>query len=141
MYESSNRRKSNFRKFKYYFTNFISEKEISSLHFEYIHDLNLDECIERLYYDRSMIQLYYNEMLFILDEENYNVDFEEFKNNFIKSSKGPYKISKSLSNFLKSLNINININLNTKVLTPLTINESLSNSKKSLFLYRKEKSF
>ena len=59
--------------------NYILEKEISSPYLEYIgnsgnkiNNLNPCEYIERLLYYRSMIQPYYNEMLFILDEENYN---------------------------------------------------------------------
>ena len=81
--------------------NYISEKEITSINLEYINNsgnkisnLNPGEYIERLLYDRSMIQPYYNEMLFISDEENYNVGFEEFKNNFMKCRNIPYKISK-----------------------------------------------
>ena len=122
--------------------NYISEKEMSSSNLVYIDNsgykisnLNPGEFIERLLYDRSMIQPYYNEMLFILDEENYNTDFEEFKNNYMKCRNSPYKISKSLSNFFETLNINVNINLNSKELGPLTINESLANSNKEFEFY------
>ena len=51
--------------------------------------------------------------------------FEEFRNNFIKCQLGPYKISKSLSDFLNSLCINVNDEYNN--LGPIAVNQNLVN--------------
>ena len=94
--------------------NYLSEKEITSP------IINLKdskgnikkypesgETIEKLLYNRTISALTYNEIFFILDEENYKLDCESFRNNFIKCNNTDYKISDSLSKLLTSLDIKI----------------------------------
>ena len=66
-----------------------------------------------------------NEMLFILDAENYNVKYDEFQNAFKKCNLEPYKISDYLTNLLKELEINIKEEY--QKLGPLTVNSRLVN--------------
>jgi hypothetical protein len=79
------------------------------------------EFFELLLYGQGLTQITFNEMLFILDLENYNVDYKQFKANFKKCNVGNYKISKTLADFLKS--INITIYDDWKKLGLLTLNE------------------
>ena len=109
---------------------YIFKKEISSPNFFYLdnngQNINKTESgdfIEFLLYGRYITQLTYKEILFLLDEDNYDVMFDEFRINFIKCQIGPYKVSKSLSNFLNSLNIKASDAYNN--LGPLTINQNL----------------
>ena len=52
--------------------------------------------------------LYLDEILFLLDEENYNVEYDVFSKNFQQIQNITfYKISPSLSKFLEKLNISI----------------------------------
>lgn len=76
---------------------------------------------EMLLYGQSLTQITFNEMLFILDLENYNVDYKQFKANFKKCNVGTYKTSTTLSALLKSVNITIYNDL--KKLGFLTLNE------------------
>ena len=41
------------------------------------------EYIEQLLYGKVITHLTYNQMLFILDEENYNCSCDEFRNKFV----------------------------------------------------------
>jgi len=66
--------------------------------------------LEMILYDQCINKLNINEILFLLDEENYNVELDIFKNNFKKSKEGPYQMSNSLKNLLKLLNITISSN-------------------------------
>ena len=83
---------------------------------------------EMLLYGQILTQVTYNEMLFILDLENYKVDYKQFKANFEKCNNGTYEISKTLADFLKSVNITINDDL--KKIGLFTVNEG-SISKRS----------
>ena len=76
---------------------------------------------EMLLYGQSLTQITFNEMLFILDLENYNVDYQQFKTNFKKCNVGTYKTSKTFAAFLKS--VNITIYDDWKKLGLLTLNE------------------
>ena len=72
-----------------------------------IKEPELGVSVEEIIYGRYITKLNINEILFLLDIENYNTDLETFQNNFRKSKKGHYKISKSLQDLLKTLNITI----------------------------------
>jgi len=112
-------------KYNFMMQNYFSEKKNSFINL-YEKNLNiqeLDEFIEILLYGRRINQLNYNEILFLLDEENYDVELEEFNNNFLKCKLNHYKISKSLSIFLESLCFNPNDKYND--LGPLTVNQNL----------------
>ena len=63
--------------------------------------------VEKIIYGQPKAKLNINEILFLLDEENYKVDLDAFQKNFKECRKGTYKISKSLEIFLNSLNITI----------------------------------
>lgn len=63
--------------------------------------------VEMILYGQRKTELDLNEMLYLLDAENYNVTLDEFKNNFIKCKENPYKISDYLSKLLGDLNIDI----------------------------------
>ena len=80
---------------------------------------------ENLLYGQHLTHLTFNEMLFILDLENYNVDYKQFRANFEKCNIGTYKSSKTLEDFLKSVNISINDNIKNEGL--FTVNEGIVN--------------
>ena len=108
--------------------NYISKEEIKSPNITVKDESNnlvekpeSGDFFERLLYGQSLTQITFNEMLFILDLENYNVDYKQFKANFKKCNVGTYKISKTLASFLKS--VNITINDEWKELGLLTVNE------------------
>ena len=91
---------------------YLTEKEIYSPISSYLDEngktINEQESgtyIELILYGRRIHKLNLNEILFLLDEENYSVGLTEFKNNFKNCKNVPYKISKSLEDFLNSLNI------------------------------------
>ena len=65
------------------------------------------DAVEILIYGKSITKLSFNEMLFLLDLDNYNVELDKFKENFIKCKERSYTISNYLSNYLKLLNIDI----------------------------------
>ena len=67
------------------------------------------EYIETLLYGRTITEMSYNEILFILDGNNYNVSYEIFKENFSKCNQSIYQPSDYLKDLLKLLNINLNI--------------------------------
>ena len=109
---------------------YIFRKEISSPNFFYLDNngVNINKTesgdfMEILLYGRCITQLTYKEILFLLDEDNYDVMFDVFRINFIKCQVGPYRISESLSKFLKSLCINAHDEYNN--LGPLTINQNV----------------
>ena len=116
--------------------NYISKEEIKSPNIRVKDESNntiekpeSGDFFEMLLYGQSLKQITFNEMLFILDLENYNVDYKQFKNNFKKCNVGTYNISKTLAAFLKSVNITINNDL--KKLGLLSLNE-VSITKSSL---------
>ena len=82
------------------------------------------EFIEKLLYGRVLSELTYNESLFILDIKNYDVDCQTFRNNFLNCNKTTYKISDSLSNLLKSLDISVSNAF--KQYEPFIINKDLA---------------
>ena len=65
-------------------------------------------------YGRQINQLNFNEVLYILDVENYNQELDEFRENFmnLRNTKDKYKYSQSLSILLESLNLSIGKNIN-----------------------------
>ena len=87
------------------------------------------EYLEKLLYGSVLVQLTYNQILFILDKENYLVNYIQFRENFNKCNNKLYKPSKSLNNLLVSLNININRECN--YLGYISINENLVNKSDS----------
>ena len=94
--------------------NYISEKKITSPYIESSNNSSnknekkeSGEYIENLLYGRNMTIFTFNELLFILDAENYNVEYEEFQKAFKQCNSEPYKTSQYLSNLLKELDINI----------------------------------
>ena len=112
--------------------NYISEKEITSPNIDSSNNSgnengkkDLGEYIENLLYGRNMSLFTFNEMLFILDAENYNVEYEEFQKAFKNCNSNTYKISQYLSNLLKELEIDIKEEY--KNLGPLTINARIIN--------------
>ena len=108
---------------------YLSEKDIksssllSSSDEEKNETLDSDDYLETLLYGKCLNQLYYKEILFILDLQNYNSTLEEFKTNFQKCVSGSYNISNALNDFLKTLDININTD--NEKLGRLTLNEKL----------------
>ena len=99
------------------------------------------EFIENILYGRHINNLNYNEILFLLDVENYDVELEVFKTKFMAAKKDKYKISKSFSDLLKSLNITINDDID--FFNPLNINKDLIGkfySDDDLYLYSLSKS-
>lgn len=110
--------------------NYLSEKEIilSPLLGSNESDKERRESgdyFEKLLYGRTLNKLYYNEILYILDLENYNCSLEQFRANFQKCNMESYKNSPSLNNFLNSLQIVLNDEY--KELGLLTVNENLIN--------------
>ena len=94
--------------------NYISEKKITSPYIESSNNSSnknekkeSGEYIENLLYGRNMTIFTFNELLFILDAENYNVEYEEFQKAFKQCNSEPYKTSQYLSNLLKELDIHI----------------------------------
>lgn len=65
----------------------------------------------------------YNEILFILDENNYDVGYEEFKEKFMKFNKLIYQASDNLKELLKLLNIHLN--MECVKLGYITVNNSI----------------
>ena len=123
--------------------NYLSEKETiksplinSSESGEEIRESG--EYLESILYGKSLNQLHYNEILFILDLENYKGSLEKFKENFKKCTSDSYKRSDSLNNFLKSLQIDIN-EKECKKLGSLTVKQNLiykSSPNNNLFAHR-----
>ena len=63
--------------------------------------------IEMLVYGKTIDNPNLNEILFILDEENYNVELDLFRKKFGECTKTRYRISKSLSILLDALDIKV----------------------------------
>lgn len=127
---------------------YILEQEVKSPKLDYIDmsdtnkivkDYESGEYIERLLYGESIQQLSYNKILFLLDVENYNVNYNEFRENFQKCDKSVYKKSESLEQFLAK----IKIKLEPKYcgFLPIMINRGLvgkSMQNNNLFLYQRK---
>ena len=93
--------------------------------------------IEILLYGKSLAELTYNEILFILDFNNYTVNYETFRDNFSKCNSSIYKPSEYLSQFAKDLNIELNKEC-TKI-GYMSLNENLAHktgSKENKIVYR-----
>ena len=116
--------------------NYFSQNEISSPiteskdKFEII---TINDFIEKTLYGKRINQMNFNEILYILDVENYNLDLDVFKNNFISTKKDKYTPSKFLSDLLTSLNITIpgeinifkSLNINTHLIGKFSSNNDL----------------
>ena len=93
---------------------YISKKEVISSVVNSENSLNKEneygDYIENLLYGHTLTQFTYNEILFLLDESNYNDTVEKFKENFNKCNNTLYEASDKLKSFLKSLDIGINNN-------------------------------
>lgn len=126
--------------------NYLSEKEISSPIIN-VKDSKGNiknypesgETIEKLLYNRVISTLTYNEIFFILDAENYQLDYESFKNNFIKCNDSDYKISDSLSQLLTSLDIKISEIYNPQESIDLNRNLGKKISNKDLFRFKRKR--
>ena len=101
--------------------NYLAKNEVSSPISESIDNFgnktNKPESgdhIEKMLYGRQINQLNFNEVLYILDVENYNQELDEFRENFmnLRNTKDKYKYSQSLSILLESLNLSIGNNKN-----------------------------
>ena len=101
--------------------NYLAKNEVSSPISESIDNFgnktNKPESgdhIEKMLYGRQINQLNFNEVLYILDVENYNQELDEFRENFmnLRNTKDKYKYSQSLSILLESLNLSIGNNIN-----------------------------
>ena len=106
---------------------FFSIKNSSNNYYENFEENTPGEYIEKLLYGETLVNLTYNEILFILDLENYNVNYEKFKDNFNKCNEKLYIPSQYLNNLLKSLNINMNKEYNS--FGYISINENLINKR------------
>ena len=73
--------------------------------------------IEELLYGSNLNNLSYKEILFILDLDNYDCSYDEFRNKFLKCNDCDVKISKNFNDLINSLKIQIdtNPNDNTKI--------------------------
>ena len=92
--------------------NYLSEKEILSPISNYtdskgnqIKEKESGIYIENLLYGRRIDELNLNEILFVLDEENYEIELDVFRKKFKECKEGRYEISKTLSILLDALNI------------------------------------
>ena len=81
--------------------------------------------LETLLYGKCCYQLNYNEILFILDLDNYNCSLEEFRTNFKKCNSQSYNVSNTLKDFLQTLNITTN--KDNEKFGSLTVNENMIN--------------
>ena len=81
------------------------------------------DAVEILLYGQNITELSFNEMLFLLDLDNYNVELDKFKDNFIGCKERSYTISNDVSNFLELLGINIKDGF--KINKELAINDKL----------------
>ena len=100
--------------------NYLSEKENIKSHLIKSNILDggireLGDYLENLLYGKSLNKIYYNEILYILDLENYDCSLEKFKNNFKKCISSSYKISNSLKDFLNSIKMDINEEVGKKL--------------------------
>ena len=98
---------------------YISEQEIKSPKLKSIdkseqnktyEEAEFGDFIENILYGNCIGQLSYNQILFLLDAENYNVTVDVFRDNFKNCENGIYEISEYLKLFLERINININYN-------------------------------
>lgn len=94
---------------------YILKKEVNSPVVDSGNSLNEEnkinesgEYIETLLYGRTITEMTYNEILFILDRNNYNASYEIFKENFSKCNQSIYQPSDYLKDLLNLLNIKIN---------------------------------
>ena len=87
-----------------------------------------EDTIEILIYDKCIDKLNLNEMFFLLDEDNYQLNLDEFKKKFNKCKNESYTISANLSKFLKSLNITIENETNNN--DEIALNDNVIKKKK-----------
>ena len=121
--------------------NYLSNKEISSPYLDYkdndsnktITAQESGDYMELILYGQRIYKLNINQLLFILDEDNYSLsDLEQFKNKFNSCKNEKYKISNTLSKFLNELNIKITddlwdleeIIINKDLISKSSINEN-----------------
>lgn len=88
------------------------------------------EYIEQLLYGKVITNLTYNQMLFILDEENYNFSCDEFRKQFSQCN-SKYTPSQTLKQFLASLGIEFDPKEDSSTL--YTLNLRLSKEKNPVF--------
>ena len=119
--------------------NYLSEKEIKDSNKNNKNFSEFDGIIQKLLYDRIISILTYNEILFILDEENYNVNYEIFKNKFLKCNEGIYKISDSLSNLLTLLDIKISNTYEENEYFDITSDLIKKISKDTIFFFNRKR--
>ena len=81
-----------------------------------------DENLEQILYGKDIRDLTYKQMLFILDEDNYNYKCDEFRNRFSECNK-KYIPSQALKKFLISLDIEFEPEEDSSTL--YTINQNL----------------
>ena len=119
--------------------NYLLEKEIKDSNKNNNNFSEFDGIIQKLLYDRIISILTYNEILFILDEENYNVNYEIFKNKFLKCNEGIYKISDSLSNLLTLLDIKISNTYEENEYFDITSDLIKKISKDTIFFFNRKR--
>ena len=119
--------------------NYLSEKEIKDSNENNKNFSEFDGIIQKLLYDRIISILTYNEILFILDEENYNVNYEIFKNKFLKCNEDIYKISNSLSNLLTLLDIKISNTYEENEYFDITSDLIKKISKDTIFFFNRKR--
>ena len=87
--------------------------------------------IEELLYGSSISNLYYKQILFILDIDNYDCEYTEFKKKFLNCNNCNLKISDNFKSLIKSLNIILdNPDENLRL---YTITQNLSKAKESVY--------
>ena len=117
--------------------NILLKKNIKFSNLYELNNLNekneeLGEFIEELLYDKIISGLTYNQMLFILDEKNYTLSCDDFKQKFLEININ-FKPSQFLKNLFNSLDIYIDIidnNLNFKY----TIRQKISKNNNLTFI-------
>lgn len=92
--------------------------------------------IEKLLYGYSISELTYNQMLFILDENNYTLSLDNFKEKFLEVINSNYEPSQSLKDLLNSLDIDLENNITSNNLNfKYTFGQKVS--KKNNLIFRK----
>lgn len=96
---------------------YISEQEIKSPKVKRVdktrenkiyEEAESGDFLESILYGECIYQLSINQILFLLDAENYKVSVDVFRTNFKNCENGNYNISEYLATFLKKLKISIN---------------------------------
>ena len=127
---------------------YILDQEVKSPKLDHIDKSNVNkiikeyesgEYIEKLLYGECIQQLTYNKILFLLDVENYKVDYNEFRANFLKCENGSYKLSESFKKFLQQLKIEVNTN--DSGFEPIQLNRHLVGkalNNNNLYIYQRK---